>query len=87
MGVSAEGRGGGGGGGGEGGGEGSKAGDEMRQRLQAGSKPAIARVSAACTGTAAGGEECIFKEPDDDVMRSRAARLSGIVSGGGMWHT
>lgn len=33
--------------------EGSKAGDEMRQRLQAGIKPAIVRASAACTGTAA----------------------------------
>lgn len=37
----------------EGGRWGTKAGDEMRQRLQAEIKPASVRVSAACTATTA----------------------------------
>lgn len=61
-------------------GGGSKAGDEMRQRLQAGFKPAMVRVSAACAGASAPREECIFKELDHDVMVSQAAPLSYIVS-------
>lgn len=52
----------------------------MRQRLQAGFKPAMVRVSAACAGASAPREECIFKELDHDVMVSQAAPLSYIVS-------